>query len=68
MASSVARPVGLAPMAVDARAVGAGGTERVVEAAREPVIVEPRGREEVGEVGWWRRRNLALLGVMKQEM
>lgn len=51
MASSVARPVGLAPMAVDARAVGAGGTERVVEAAREPVIVEPRGREEVGEVG-----------------
>lgn len=45
-----------------------GGGVRVEEAPREAPDAPP-GPEPVGrEVGWWRRRNLALLGVMKQEM
>lgn len=53
-ASSVAGLVGLAPMAVDERLEAAASPER--EEAAPP-----------GAVGWWRRRNLALAAVTKQD-
>lgn len=65
MASSVAALVGLAPMDVDAREEGAVAAEPLLPTARPPL--SPGVYAFAAEDGWWRRRNLVLAPVTKQE-